>query len=51
MAADGIRNSVTIEWSFCFISSPRLSDVSTLECCGMRYNGQRLGPDGSASGY
>ena len=50
MPADGIRNSVTMEWSFCFIS-PRLSDVSTLECCGMRYNGQCLGPDGSAIGY
>ena len=50
MSADGSRNSVTMEWSFCFIS-PRLSDVSTLECCGMRYNGQCLGPDGSAIGY
>ena len=34
-----------------FYLSPRLSDVSTLECCGMWYNGQCLGPDGSAIGY
>lgn len=34
-----------------FYLSPRLSDVSTLECCGMWYNGQCLGPDGSPIGY